>query len=77
MNGASKTPAEVIREGAIGGSYFRDIYPSVTEKWYNKSWKKFGQLKDIDQKFYCSDYNDVSVNKYSAKCGTLLRFLGK
>ena len=38
-----------------------------------KSWKEFDQLKDIDQKFYCSDYY-VSVNKYSVKCGTLLRF---
>ena len=31
-------------------------------------------MKDIDQKFYCSDYCDVSVNKYGVKCGTLLRF---
>ena len=35
--------------------------------------KEFDQLKSIDQKFYCSDY-DVSVNKYSVKCGTSLRF---
>ena len=39
-----------------------------------KSWKEFDQLKDIDQKFYCSDYYDVSVNKYGVKCGTSLRF---
>ena len=32
------------------------------------------QLKDIDQKYYCSDYYDCSVNKYGAKCGTSLRF---
>ena len=32
------------------------------------------QLKDIDQKYYCSDYFDCSVNKYGAKCGTSLRF---
>ena len=38
-----------------------------------KSWKEFNQLKNIDQKFYCPDYY-VSVNKYSVKCGTLLRF---
>ena len=30
--------------------------------------------KDIDQKYYCSDYYDVSVNKYGVKCGTFLRF---
>ena len=31
-------------------------------------------MKYIDQKFYCSDYYDVSVNKYGVKCGKLLRF---
>ena len=62
--GANKTPVEVIKEGTFGGIYFRDIYSSVNEKWYKKSWKKFDQLKDIDQKHYCSNYYDVSVNKY-------------
>ena len=31
-------------------------------------------MKNIDQKYYCSDYYDVSVNKYGVKCGTSLRF---
>ena len=64
----------MIREGTFGGTYFRDIYPGVTEKWYKISWKKFDKLKNIDQEFYCSDYDDVSVNKYGVKCGTSLRF---
>ena len=51
-----------------------DIYSSVNEKWYKNSWKLFNQLKDIDQKYYCSIYYDVSVNKYGAKCRTSLRF---
>ena len=38
------------------------------------SWKEFDELKNIDQKYYCSNYYDVSVNKYGAKCGTSLRF---
>ena len=62
--GARKTAVEVIREGAFGGTYFKDIYSSVSGKWYKKSWKEFNQLKDIDQKIYCSDYYDDSVNKY-------------
>ena len=33
--GANKMPVEIIREGAFGGTYFRDIYFSVNEK----SWK--------------------------------------
>ena len=72
--GANKTPVEVIKEGTFGGTYFRDIYSGVTGKWYKKSWKEFDQLENIDQKFYCSDYYDVSVNKYDVKCGTSWRF---
>ena len=64
----------MIREGAFGGTYFRDIYCGVTGKWYKKSWKEFDQLKDIDQKCYCSSYCDVSVSKYGVKCRTSLRF---
>ena len=72
--GAKKTAIEVIKEGAFGGTYFRDIYSGINGKWYRKSWKEFDQLKDIDKKYYCSDYYDVSVNKYGVKCGTQLRF---
>ena len=72
--GANKTPIEVIKEGAFGETYFRDIYSGFTRKWYKKSGKEFDQLKDIDQKYYCSDYYDCSVNKYGVQCGTLLRF---
>ena len=31
-------------------------------------------LKNSDQKYYFSNYYDVSVNKYDVKCGTSLRF---
>ena len=72
--GANKTPIEVIKEGAFGGNYFRDIYCGVNGQWHKKSWKVFDKLKDIDQKYYCSSYYDISVNKYGVKCGTLLRF---
>ena len=30
----NKTPIEVIKEGAFGGTYFRDIYSDVNEKWH-------------------------------------------
>ena len=72
--GANKTPIEVIREGAFGGTYFRDIYSGINEKWYKKSWKKIVHLKHIDAKFYASDYYDVNVNEYGVKCETSLRF---
>ena len=70
----NKTSIEVIREGAFGGTYFRDIYSGINEKWYKNWWKEFVQLKDIDAKFYTSNYYYVNVNNYGVKCGTSLRF---
>ena len=75
--GANETLAEVIKEGAFGGTYFWDIYSDVNGKCYWKSWKELGQLRDIYQKFYFSNYYDVSVNKHGVKCGTSLRFFWK
>ena len=72
--GANKRPVEVIKERASGGTSLGDIYSGVNRKWYKKSWKKFDLLKDIDKKYYCSDYYDVSVNKYGNERGTSLRF---
>ena len=62
------------KDGAFGGTYFRDINSGINGKWYKKSRKKIDELKNIDQKYYCSNYYDVSVNKYSVKCRTSLRF---
>ena len=70
----NKTPIEIIKEGAFGGTSFRDIYSSINEKWYKNLWKEFIHLKNIDAKFYSSDYYDVNVNKYGVKCRTSLRF---
>ena len=72
--GANKTPVEIIKEGAFGGTYLRDVYSGINNKWYRKTWKKLDELKNIDQKYYCSNYFDASVNKYGVKCGTSLRF---
>ena len=62
--GTNKTPIEVIKKGAFGGSYFTDIYSGINGKWYIKSWKEFDELKNINKKCYCSNYYDVNVNKY-------------
>ena len=72
--GTNNTPVEIIKEGAFEETYFRDIYSDFNGKWYKKSRKKFDELKNIDQIYYCSNYYDVSVNKYVVKCGTSLRF---
>ena len=64
----------MIKEEAFGGTYFRDIQSSLNDKWYRNSWKEFDKVKDIDQKYYCSNYYDVNFNKYGVKCGASLRF---
>ena len=65
----NKTHVQIIKDGAFGGTYFRDIYSGVNDKRYKNSWKKFDVLENIDQNYYCSNYYDVSVNKYGVKCG--------
>ena len=68
------SPVDVIKKGAFGGTYFRDIYSCVTGKFYKTSWKKFSELKSIDEKYYCSDFYDVKLNCYDVEVGTSLRF---
>ena len=35
----NKTLIEIIKEDAIGGTYFRDIYSGINGKWYKNSFK--------------------------------------
>ena len=72
--GTNKTLVEIIKEGAFGGTYFGDIYSGVNVKRYKNSWKEFDVLDNTDQKYHCSNYYDVSVNKYGVKCSASLRF---
>ena len=73
----NKITIKVIRENAFGGTYFRDIYSGINGKWYKRSWKEFDQLKNIDAKYYASDYYDENVNKCIVKIGASGRLLGK
>ena len=71
---ANKTPVETTKEGAFGRTYFRDIYSGINGKWwYKQSQKEFDELKNIDKKYYWSNYYDVNVNKYKVKCEASLR----
>ena len=72
-SGTSISPVEVIKKGAFGGTYFRNIFSDVNDKFHKNSWKEFKELENIDKKYY-SDFYDASVNKYGVKCGTSLRF---
>ena len=33
----NKTPVEIIKEGSFGGTYFRDIYSGVNDKFYKNT----------------------------------------
>ena len=70
----NKNPIEIIKEGAFGGTYFRDTYSGVNCKWYRNSWKELAFLCDIDPKLYLSNYYDTNVNKHKIKCGSSFRF---
>lgn len=76
--GANKTPLEVVKEGEFRGTYFRDIYSDFYTgyKWYRKIWKEFDDLKYFDKQCYCSNYYEISVNKYDVKFETSLSFWG-
>ena len=69
----NKRPAEIIKKGAFGRTYFRDIYSGINEKWYKNSWKEFDQLKNVYQKYYSSNHYDVKFNKYKIKTEASLR----
>ena len=72
--GPNISPVEIIKKGAFGGTYFRDIYSGVNDQFYKNSWKELEELEDIDKRYYASDFYDVSVNKHGVECGTSLRF---
>ena len=71
---SNKMPVEVIKEEPFGGTYFRDIYSGANGKWYRNSLKELDELRNIDQKCYCSGYGNAELNKYKIKTGTSLRF---
>ena len=41
------TPVHVIKKGAFGGTYFRDIHFNVNNKWYKNSWKGIQRIQRI------------------------------
>ena len=41
----NKTPIEVIKESAFGGTYFRDIYSGINEKMVQKSMERICSVK--------------------------------
>ena len=71
------TPKQVLRMGSFGGTYYRDIYSSVTDKNYKGKRvisslpKDWFQGIDIDKKITSKTY-DKDINIYKVKCGSSL-----
>ena len=72
--GANKTPVEVIKEDAFRGTYFRDNYSNVKDKWYKKSWKEFNQLKKMIKSITDGRWKLPSGNRWKK---IVSRFRGK
>ena len=67
------TPAEVLRRGSFGGTYFRSITSAVTGcKYRRDQWKEFPkdwfEGLDIKRQVTAQNYNK-GANKYGVKCG--------
>ena len=60
--GTNKTPVEINKEGALGGTYFRDIYTGINGKWYRKSWKEFDVLQILIKSIIVQIIMLVSIN---------------
>ena len=58
----NKKPIQIIREGAFGGTYFRDVYSNINKKMVQKFMERI-YSSNIDPKFYALDYYDINVNK--------------
>ncbi len=71
------TPKQVLRMGSFGGTYFRPIYSSITNKNYNSNEvikeypKDWFENLDIEKMVISSKY-DKKINKYKVKCGSSL-----
>jgi len=75
------SPRQIFKLGSFGGTYWRPIYSTVTNKHYTnvhkgypKSWWK--GIKDKNLITEWKEY-DININKYNTKVGTTLEFWEK
>jgi len=72
------TPRQIFKRGSFGGTYWRPIYSSVTQSNHKNVHKKYPSSwwKGIHKKYLTTPFEkyDKSLNKYSVKVGTTLKF---
>jgi hypothetical protein len=71
------TPNQIFQDGAFGGTYFRPISSSITNKKYknqHKEFEKYGWFDNLDIKTQItSEICRPSVNKHKVKAGSSLK----
>lgn len=68
----NKSPAEMLREGAFGGSYFRPLYSAKLRTTIEDDWKELPTewIEGLNvEKYLISPYYDAEINKYKVSCG--------
>ncbi|KAJ9625799.1 hypothetical protein H2203_004562 [Taxawa tesnikishii (nom. ined.)] len=68
----NKSPAEVLAEGAFGGSYYRPLYSKSLRTTVRDDWKELPEewLRDLNvDKYLANPEYDADVNKFKVKCG--------
>ena len=73
----NRSPEEVLRAGAFGGTYFREITSSVTGETYREAWKELPKawVQGINAATHLArswENYDEEVNKFKSKCGQTL-----
>lgn len=68
----NKSPADIIREGCFGGSYWRPLYSKTLGTTVEDDWRElpaeWTQGLDIDKYLISPDY-DPEINKHGVACG--------
>lgn len=68
----NKSPAEMLAEGAFGGSYYRPLYSKTLRTTIEGDWKELPDdwVKDLNvEKHVTSPVYNPEVNKFRVKCG--------
>jgi hypothetical protein len=75
------TPSEIFQLGSFGGTYWRPIFSSISEKNYKNKHKKYPSQwwKSLPDNYLVSPWNEYNknINKYKVKVGTELEFWEK
>ena len=75
------SPRQIFKLGSFGGTYWRPIYSTVTNKNYYNAHKGYPKSwwKGIPEKHLITEWEnyDININKYNTKVGTTLEFWEK